>query len=403
MESLPIEAQLSPEDVSLYQKAASAVVLTCMLAYGGPNIALPDIGRSSNTAAIEPRPEDSMSFMTTKDAAIAGTAAYSAYWLSQNGLPDLSGLASLAEQPDETLRATIEQTTVYGNDIYIPLTVVSRIGVRVEENEAGWFDILPLIDGGPVWGTQNVVLYGIGDVDIAIDGKIEAYRDELNPRVIRVNISPFRTWRPGLRMESLSWNPEGDEMSGIGVPSTRDRANRAALVAMQALIANEGCRAASEALIQENMIEPIIKQFVESGSIESSIGTYNPAIDLIELHIERGDERDTDQATIQSFREYYSSDRAYNQDSANPPIPPPQLGENLALELLAELVEEVDSFAVINAAGEEKTIEDLLEEQRLCEQNVLGEVVDITVFPSGTQDIFIGDRDNGVTDYGPGN
>lgn len=376
----------------LLKKVTSGLVGLAMLGTLNTQVFRDEITDMSTQQIIENISADELvTLLSGKETAfIAGAGLF--YYGYTNGLFDGLELpsAQIAGQSEESITASIENTSVYENDIYIPLTVVSRVGVQVRENEAGLFDFIPLVEGGPSWGTQKVDLYGVGDVDIAIDGRIQIFRDDTDKEVIHVNISPFRTWRPALRMETLVFNPDGDEMSGlIGEPSTRDRATNAALVAMQTLVANEGCRAANEALITEEAIIPVIEDQINNQSLISDLN-YDPLVDTIKVHISKPPEETADYVTAEEFRTFYTTD----QEGENI-LRRPQLGENEALRLLEILSDEVDNFWVVDGAGESLSIEQLKDRREFCEQNILGEVVEIEIYQG---DVFIGDKDNLIED-----
>lgn len=377
------------------RRAISALALTSMLASQTPNTEplaqYVDSMASSTVDALDFDVSDSLSYLKASEGLLLLGVGVISYIALGGQLPSVDiPEVQIPGETDESIRVSVEGTKIYENDIYIPMTVVSRVGVQVRENEAGLFDFMPFVDGGPSWGTQKVDLYGVGDVDIAIDGRVEIYRDEVTPTTIHVNISTFRTWRPRLRMESLEFNPDGDEMSGlIGEPSTRDRATKAALVAMQTLVANEGCRAASEALIKEDVIAPVVREIIASNQMRDFI-EYDPSRDDIKIVMSAPPEENA-LATKEEFREYYTSDQTYSNRDTDEMLTAPQLGQDDALDLLADLADEVDKFTVVDGAGETLNIEQLIERRTFCEQNVLGEVVDINVGRSGEP--FVGDRD----------
>lgn len=322
---------------------------------------------------------------------IIGGGVLALYWANQNNLinwPDIPSYEVGGAQ-DESINVRVNNTVVYENDLIIPLTVVSEVGVEVRENEAGIFDGFPFIDGGPPLATQKVDINGIGDVDIAIDGRLRIYRDDINQRLVHVHIDTFKTWRPRLLMESLEFNPDGDEYSGWRSElrsATRDRATRAALVALQAIVAHEGCRAASQALIEEEIVEGVVERILQRSDVQNTIH-YNPeGGDRYKLHLTEPVAEDP-LADFEEFASYYID----NQRPANDPQPP-QLGENAALELLTALAKEVDELRIIDGAGESLSVDDLVARQKICEQGIPNEIVSISVHQNGEE--FIGQRED---------
>jgi hypothetical protein len=178
-------------------------------------------------------------------------------------------------------------------------------------------------------------------------------------------------------------------MTGVfGVPSTRDRATNTALMAAQAVVGNEGCSVAAKALMQDGVFESIIEDLlIGDNYLDSNTDTavhedmrglnYDPSngdffvIDFIEPD-------DQPPESIIVFEQYHLGE----SDPVETPVP--VLGDNSAIELLREKVEELDDFSVVDSGGNQLDIDDLVERQKFCEDGVLGpSVVGLTIIPAG--------------------
>ncbi len=363
----------SGSELGTIQKLVASAGILAMVGSGLPSI---DVSEEADSLIHQLSIGEAVSV-----AGVVGVGA----WIYNGGLENFNfSLPSvdLDAQPDEGIVARIEGTRVFENDIRIPITIVTKASTEVRINEAGVIDFFPFVDGSPSLGIQKVKVSGVGDVDIAIDGKVEIFRDEVDPKIIQVNISTFRTSRPRLNMSTIDF--DGEVSRVYGVASTRDRADEAALIALQALVANEGCRVASQALIQQGVIVPVIEKFISEdlGDIN-----YNPNNgDRIKVHMNEPADS-VELATAEEFMTYYEQ---IEDLSSVDSLVAPQLGDNEALLVLEAIADEVDYFVAIDGEGNELTIEDLKNNQEFCSSNVLGGVVEIEIIQG---EIFIGDQD----------